>query len=135
MDEGTNIRHLINGIKTDALNVIKASILASPLLQREFYGCVTLFKWFIYSSHNAKDTLNISNLDTDRDLDGNKGGGNWGGGGGGGRNKGNRGGGRGNGGRGRGNYRSKRGGGGKKRRRDVNDSDSSDVSFHYQTTK
>ena len=38
MGEGTKVRHLTNGIKTDVLNVIKANILVSPVLQRDFNG-------------------------------------------------------------------------------------------------
>ena len=33
MDEDNKVQHLTNGIKTDAMNVIKANILASPLLK------------------------------------------------------------------------------------------------------
>ena len=74
------------------------------------------------SRRTAKDTLNISNLNTDRDPDGNKRGGNRGGDGGG-KNKVKLGGGQGNGGRDRGNNSPKRGGVGNRRRRDGNDSD------------
>ena len=128
MDEGTKIQHLTNDIKTDALNFIKAKIVASPLLKSDSDGFVMLFKVFISSIRTAKGAMNISHLNTDRDTDGSKGGGNRGGGGGG-RNKGNRGGSQGNGGRGRGNDRSKRGVDSNKRRRNGNDSYSSNVSF------
>ena len=73
MDEVTKVRHFTFGIKTDALNVIKANILATPTLQRYFDRCVTLFKSYTSSNRTAKDiNINISEMDTYLDPDRNK---------------------------------------------------------------
>ena len=65
MDEGTKVWHPTFGIKTDALNVIKANILGTPTLHRDFDRCVTLFKSHISSNRNAKNiNINISETNT-----------------------------------------------------------------------
>ena len=130
MEKGTKVRQLTNGIKTDVLNAIKANILASPVIQRDFDGCATLFKSFITSNRKSKDsTLNISKLNTDSDPDARGSGGGRGQGRGAGRGFGRGGsGGRGNGGR---DGKSRQ----VKRKRDGKDSESSDVLFSYHTYK
>ena len=70
MDEGKKVWHLTFGITNNALNIIKANILATPALQRDFDICVTLFKSYISSNLTAKDiNINISETNTDCDLD------------------------------------------------------------------
>ena len=131
MDEGTKVWHPTFGIKTDALNVIKANILGTPTLHRDFDRCVTLFKSYISSNRTANDiNINISETNTDCDPDRNKGPG----GGRGGRGQGQ---GRGlDGGYGRGNLdgvKPKKGND-RKRKHDGNNSDGLDVSYHYHTS-
>ena len=131
MDEGTKVWHLTFGIKTDALNVIEANILATPTLLRDFDRCVTLFKSYISSKRTAKDiNINISETNTDRDPYRNK----VRGGGGGGRGQiqgrgryGGRGGGN------QGGVKPKKGKYGK-RKRDGNNFDGSDVSDRYHNS-
>ena len=65
MDPGTNVRHLMHGIMTNDLNAAKAQILASPALQKDFDGCVDLFKGFITQERNQNQTLNIARIDTE----------------------------------------------------------------------
>ena len=64
MDPGTQVRHLMHGIKTKELDAAKAQILASPILQNKFDACVDLFKGFIAQAKNQNATLNISLADT-----------------------------------------------------------------------
>ena len=131
IDKGKKVRHLTFGIKTDALNVMKANILFTPALQRDFDRCVTLFKSYISSNRTANDiNINISETNTDRDQDRNK----VRGGGGGGRVQGQ---GKGqDGGHSDGNQdgvKPKKGNDGE-RKHDGNNSDGSDVSYRYHTS-
>lgn len=65
MDEGTKVRHLIAGIKTDKLDTIKGQILGDPSLQRDFDGCVNLFKAFLEQVTNDRSqTFNVSRVAT-----------------------------------------------------------------------
>ena len=74
VDEGTKVRHITFGIKTDSLDVIKANIISTPALQRDFDRCVTLFKSYVSSNRTAKDNnLNISETKTDQDPDNHRG--------------------------------------------------------------
>ena len=67
MDKGTKLRQLTQGIKTDALNVINANILATPAFQRDFGSCLSLFKSYIVSNRAPKElNLNISETNTNR---------------------------------------------------------------------
>ena len=130
MDEGTKVRHLTQGIKKYALNVIKANILATPEIQRDFDIYVSLFKSYIASNWASKElNLNISESNTDSAPGNNK-------------NRPERGGGQGRG-RSIGSHGAHGGGncGGNKpkqnhhgkRKCDENDSDGSDVSYCYHT--
>ena len=130
MDKGTKLRQLTQGIKTDALNVIKDNILATLELQRDFDSCMSLFKYYIASNQASKElNLNISETNTDIAPVNNN-------------NQTGRGGGQGRG-RGRGSHGDRGGGncdGNKpkinsdgKRKRDENDSDGSEISYRYHT--
>ena len=130
MGKGNKVRHLTQGIKTDALNVIKDNILATLELQRDFDSCMSLFKYYIASNQASKElNLNISETNTDIAPVNNN-------------NQTGRGGGQGRG-RGRGSHGDRGGGncdGNKpkinsdgKRKRDENDSDGSEISYRYHT--
>jgi hypothetical protein len=70
MDEGAKVRHLIAGIQTDKLNTIKGQILMTSTLQRDFDGCINLFKAFLQQVANDRgQTFNVSHVSTD---DGNR---------------------------------------------------------------
>ena len=74
MEKGKKGWHLNFGIKTDTLNAIKANIMDTPTLQRDFDRCLTIFKYYISSKRTAKAiNSNISDTNTDRDPDSNKG--------------------------------------------------------------
>ena len=47
IDDGTKVRKLTSGIKTDRFDTVKTQILASPALRNDFDGCVNLFTDFI----------------------------------------------------------------------------------------
>ena len=65
VDEGTKVRYLLAGIKTDKLNTIKGQILGDPTLQRDFDHCVNLFKAFLEQvSNDRTQTFNVSRVDT-----------------------------------------------------------------------
>ena len=131
MNKGTKVRHLTFGIKNVTINVIKANILATPELQRDFDRCVTLFKSYISSNRTANDiNINISETNTDCDPDRNKGCGGGGGGRGQVRRRGKYGG---RGGGNQGGVKPKKGNYGK-RKRDGNNFDGSDVSDRYHNS-
>jgi hypothetical protein len=68
MDEGTKVTHLISGIQMDKLDTIKGQILGTPLLQRDFDGCVNLFKAFLQQVANDRgQTFNVSRVSTEDD--------------------------------------------------------------------
>ena len=65
IDEGSKVRFLLAGIKTDKLNTIKAQILGDPSLQTDFDRCVNLFKAFLKQVTNDRtQTFNVSRVDT-----------------------------------------------------------------------
>jgi hypothetical protein len=47
IDERSQVRHLVNGIRSHKLDVAKAQILANPTLRNNFDSCVTLYQDFI----------------------------------------------------------------------------------------
>jgi NADPH-dependent 7-cyano-7-deazaguanine reductase QueF len=47
IDNGTKVRKLMAGIKTDALVTVKAAVLASPALRTNYPDVVTLYVDFI----------------------------------------------------------------------------------------
>jgi hypothetical protein len=47
IDNSTKVRNLMTGIKTDALDTLKAAVLASPALRKNYSDVVTLYGDFI----------------------------------------------------------------------------------------
>ena len=47
IDERSKVRYLLDGIKTDDLNMIKGQILATATLRNDFDACVTLFRDYL----------------------------------------------------------------------------------------
>jgi hypothetical protein len=47
IDEGSKVRYLVRGVRTQALDTVKANILASPTLRNDFTAAAGLFKDFI----------------------------------------------------------------------------------------
>ena len=63
IDERSKVRHLIDGIKTEKLDTIKATILARQELRTDFDGCVNLYKDFIAQLPKPVSELNIAMVD------------------------------------------------------------------------
>lgn len=57
VDERSKVRHLLHGIKTTSLDVIKTRIMSDAVLRNDFDGCVNLFQDFIaqHQANNPKD--------------------------------------------------------------------------------
>jgi hypothetical protein len=53
IDERSKVRHLMDSIKTKALDAAKAQIMANADLRTDFNACVTLFKDFIAQERSA----------------------------------------------------------------------------------
>ena len=67
IDPRSKVRHLLNGIKTDKLDVVKSQILASTALHNDFDACVTLFKDFIQQTTGSiNPTWNVSAAKTSK---------------------------------------------------------------------
>jgi len=69
IDEQSKVRHLIDGIKTNKLEAVKAQIFASAALRQDYPACVTLFKDFIKQtnmSSNVRDA-GISAVNSSKD--------------------------------------------------------------------
>jgi hypothetical protein len=47
IDERSKVRHLLNGIKSSALDAVKTQIMANHSLRNDFNACVSLYKEFI----------------------------------------------------------------------------------------
>jgi hypothetical protein len=47
IDNGTKVHKLMTGIKTDALDTVKAAVLASPALRTNYPDVVTLYGDFM----------------------------------------------------------------------------------------
>jgi hypothetical protein len=60
IDNGTNARKLMAGIKTDALDTVKASVLASPALCTNYPDVVTLYGDFIKQQKIESASMNVS---------------------------------------------------------------------------
>ena len=66
IDERSKVRYLIDGIKTNAFDSVKAQIFSTAALRTDFEGCVTLYKDFISQSTKEPTSSNISEVSTDR---------------------------------------------------------------------
>jgi hypothetical protein len=60
IDNGTKVRKLMAGIKTDALDTLKATVLASPALRTNYPDVVTLYGDFIKKQKIESARMNLS---------------------------------------------------------------------------
>jgi hypothetical protein len=60
IDNGTKVRKLMAGIKTDDLDTVKAAILASPALRINYPDVVTLYDYFIKQKKIESASMNVS---------------------------------------------------------------------------
>jgi hypothetical protein len=60
IDNGTKVRKLIAGIKTDALDTVKAAVLASPALRTNYPDVVTVYGDFIMQQKIESASMNVS---------------------------------------------------------------------------
>jgi hypothetical protein len=60
IDNGTKVRKLIAGIKTDALDTVKDAVLASPALSTNYPDVVTLYGDFIKQKKIESASMNVS---------------------------------------------------------------------------
>ena len=60
IDRGSEVRFLLNGIKTPVLDPVKTQILANPELGTDFHRRVNLFKDFIKQSAASQSALNVN---------------------------------------------------------------------------
>jgi hypothetical protein len=60
IDNGTKVRKLMAGIKTDALDTVKAAVLASPALRKNYPDGVTLYGNFIKQQKIESASMNVS---------------------------------------------------------------------------
>jgi hypothetical protein len=61
IDNGTKVHKLMAGIKTDALDTVKAAVLASPALRKNYPDFVTLYGDFIKQQKIESARMNVSN--------------------------------------------------------------------------
>jgi hypothetical protein len=66
IDERSKVRHLMDGIKTDALDSVKTRIMSDAALRADFNACVSLYKDFISQSESKQKarSLQISAVGT-----------------------------------------------------------------------
>jgi hypothetical protein len=57
-DEGTRVRRLLSGIRTNTLDTVKSQILSNIDLSRDFDKCISLFKDFVAQSNSMSLTKN-----------------------------------------------------------------------------
>ena len=70
IDKHSKVHHLLDGIKTNELDMAKGQIWASPRLQTHFDECVTLFQDFINNKKTATScTVTIALIGTKRQRD------------------------------------------------------------------
>jgi hypothetical protein len=60
IDNGTKVRKLMAGINTDALDTVKASVLASPALRTKYPDVVTLYGDFIKQQNIESASMHVS---------------------------------------------------------------------------
>jgi hypothetical protein len=60
IDNGTKFRKLMVGIKTDALDNVKAAVMASPALRTHYPDVVTLYGYFIKQQKIESASMNVS---------------------------------------------------------------------------
>jgi hypothetical protein len=62
IDNGTKVRKLMAGIKTDALDTVKSAVLASPALRTNYPDVVTLYGDFIKQQKIESASMNVSDV-------------------------------------------------------------------------
>jgi hypothetical protein len=60
IDEGSKVRYLVRGVRTQALDTVKANILASAALRNDFTAASTLFKDFIEQTKSSQNDQDIT---------------------------------------------------------------------------
>jgi hypothetical protein len=60
IDNGTKVRKLMAGIKTDALDTVKTALLAGPALRKNYPDVVTLYGDFIKQQKIESASMNVS---------------------------------------------------------------------------
>jgi hypothetical protein len=60
IDNGTKVRKLMSGIKTDALDTVKYAVLESPVLSTNYPDGVTLYGDFIKQQKIESASMNVS---------------------------------------------------------------------------
>jgi hypothetical protein len=60
IDNGTKVGKLMTGIKTDALDTVKAAVMASPALRKNYPDGVTLYGDFIKQQKIEIASMNVS---------------------------------------------------------------------------
>jgi hypothetical protein len=60
IENGTKVRKLMTGIKTDALDTVKATVLASPALRTNYPDVVTLYGDLIKQQNIESASMNVS---------------------------------------------------------------------------
>jgi hypothetical protein len=70
IDNGTKVRKLMAGIKTDALDTVKAAVLASPALHTKYPDVVTLYGDFIKQQKIESASMNVSDVHITRHHNG-----------------------------------------------------------------
>jgi hypothetical protein len=60
IDNGTKVRKLMAGIKTDILDTVKAAVLASPALRTNYTDDVTWYGDFIKQNKIESESMNVS---------------------------------------------------------------------------
>jgi hypothetical protein len=60
IDNGTNVRKLMTGVKTDVLDTVKAAVLASPALCTNYPDVFTLYGDFIKQQKIESESMNVS---------------------------------------------------------------------------
>lgn len=67
IDEGSKVRHLLAGIKTNALDSVKTRIMSDAALRTDFEACVNLYKDFIKQSTALQNpTIGISSTTSNK---------------------------------------------------------------------
>jgi hypothetical protein len=61
IDMRSQVRHLVAGIRTNKLDVVKGQILANPAMRNDFDSCVTLYQDFIsQAAQHGNPTFNVT---------------------------------------------------------------------------
>ena len=72
IDERSKVRHLIAGIKTSNLEVVKTQILSNATLRNDFEACVNLFQDFIKQNRSEVKDFTVAGVKTNTQNDTNK---------------------------------------------------------------